>query len=83
VTKNIVLYKSEVAICYAGDVDINRQMVIQGMAVAYKQYSKLYVADETLARRQFRGIWAAAFMEPAQWRRYSKRSKKSKKDQTS
>lgn len=72
ITQSIDLYKREVAICYAGNIELNRLMVAKGMALAYRQYSKKYVADELLAKKQFVGIWATAFMEPEQWRRYKK-----------
>lgn len=70
--KAIDLYKREVAICYAGEDELNRIMVQKGLAVAYRQYSKRYVADELKAKKEFIGIWNSAFMMPDQWRRYQK-----------
>lgn len=78
--QSIDLYKREVAICYAGDQDLNRLMVEKGYAIAYKQYSKKYVYDENIARKKFAGIWGSSFMEPEQWRRYVKSKAKEEKD---
>ena len=78
--QSIDLYKREVAICYVEDQDLNRLMVEKGYAVAYKQYSKKYVSNETLAKKRFAGIWNSSFMEPEQWRRYTKfKAKEAKK----
>jgi endonuclease YncB( thermonuclease family) len=40
VTQSIDLYKREIAICYADEIELNRLMVQKGMALSYKQYSK-------------------------------------------
>eukprot|EP00887_Chlorella_sp_A99_P002445 scaffold10.g2445.t1 len=68
------LYGRAVAVCSLnrrGDAreDLNAWMVEQGHAVAYRQYSKAYVALEDEARLAKRGIWAGSFQEPAQWRK--------------
>lgn len=65
-------YNRGVAICYAGNMELNREMVKQGMAVAYTQYSKRYVADEQKAKAAKIGIWQGRFMEPGTWRRQKK-----------
>jgi endonuclease YncB( thermonuclease family) len=74
-TKSIDLYKREVAICYggkSGENELNKIMVQQGMAFAYRQYSKKYVVDELKAKKEFAGIWNSAFMKPDDWRRFQK-----------
>lgn len=64
-------YGRYVAICYAADgTDIGRNLVQQGYAIEYKEYSDgRYAADEAAARRARRGIWATEFQMPADWRR--------------
>ena len=71
-TRSIDLYKRQVAICYADEEELNRVMVQNGMAIAYTQYSKRYLADELLAKNQFLGIWDSSFMEPERFRKYRK-----------
>jgi endonuclease YncB( thermonuclease family) len=62
-------YKRIVAVCRLGSVDLNSWMVRQGWAIAYRQYSTNYVADELAAREKKAGIWAGRFVEPSNWRR--------------
>ena len=49
----------------AGDVDLNRQMVADGWALAYGAHNRA----EAQARRQRLGMWAWSFDRPADWRR--------------
>ncbi|RZO86376.1 MAG: thermonuclease family protein [Oceanococcus sp.] len=58
----------EVAICTAGDRDIGRQMIRQGWAIAYREYSTAYVPDEEFARENSLGMWAKEFDLPKDWR---------------
>ena len=44
-------------------------MVSQGLALAYRQYSLDYVGEEVDAQVARRGIWAAEFVKPWEWRR--------------
>ena len=46
-------YGRVVAVCFRGNEDLNRWMVANGWAVAYKQYSLDYVADDR--HRPFHG----------------------------
>lgn len=62
-------YGRTVAVCRAGEVDLNQAMVAAGWAVAYRQYSKAYIADEETAKRDGKGIWAGTFQHPAEFRR--------------
>ena len=50
-------------------VEVNRWMVMQGCAVAYRAYSKDYVREEEAAKAAKRGVWAGAFEVPSAWRR--------------
>ena len=62
-------YGRTIGRCYVGDQDINRWLVSEGWAVAYRRFSLDYVADEDAARGAERGIWAAEFVMPWDWRR--------------
>lgn len=65
-------YNRSVAICYAGKVELNKEMAKQGMATAYRYYSKRYVPDEQAAKQAKIGIWQGRFMEPREWRKKHK-----------
>lgn len=54
---------------------LNSQLVSRGWAVAYKKYSKKYIAEEAAAKQARRGIWAGPFERPEQWRRNQKRKR--------
>lgn len=62
-------YGRTVAVCHAAGRDLNEQMVLEGLALAYRRYSRDYVAAEEQAREEGRGIWASEFVEPWLWRR--------------
>ncbi len=70
--KDIDKYDRTVAVCRVGKVNLNRWMVREGYAVAYRKYSKAYVADEEAAKAAKRGIWAGTFENPAKWRHRSR-----------
>lgn len=55
--------------CDAAGADIEASMVSQGWALAYRQYSTDYIADEDDAREAKRGIWRGRFEKPWRWRR--------------
>lgn len=44
-------------------------LVANGHALAYRQYSTTYVADEEKAHKAKAGIWAGEFVNPADWRK--------------
>ena len=50
-------YGRIIARCFSENEDLNRWMVSEGLAVAYRQYSSDYIADETRAREARKGIW--------------------------
>lgn len=68
-TRDIDQYGRLVAECFLGTDSINRWMVRNGWAIAYRQYSRAYVGDEQLARQEERNIWSGDFQEPADHRR--------------
>ncbi len=61
-------YGRVVADCYLGRQNLNRWMVREGLAVAYRKYSTAYVEAEDLARVKRRGIWGGHFDMPWEWR---------------
>ncbi len=62
-------YGRMVAVCRLDDTDINRWMVKEGHAMAYRRYSMEYVAAEDAARAAAIGLWQGAFVSPWDWRR--------------
>ena len=62
-------YKRVIAVCYSGTVNLNAELVKKGWALAYRRYSKDYVAVEQEARNEARGMWAGEFRKPWEWRK--------------
>jgi len=62
-------YGRTIAICYAEGRDVGQNMVHTGWAIAYRRYSKKYVAVEDKARAAKRGMWRGSFVKPWEWRR--------------
>ena len=48
-------------------------MVRLGWALAYRQFSLDYVADEEAASATREGIWETTFTDPWEWRREQRR----------
>lgn len=61
-------YGRTIAVCQAAGLELNRTMVQQGWAIAFRRYSSDYVADEERARAGKRGIWNSTFTIPVDWR---------------
>ena len=66
---NIDRYKRFIAECFKSKTNINRWMVRNGYAVAYKKYSRKYLTFENLAKDDKLGIWIGSFQMPWEWRR--------------
>ena len=62
-------YKKYVGICFLGDIDLNKWMVRNGYAVAYRRYSKDYIEDENYAKKNKIGLWSGSFIHPEKWRK--------------
>lgn len=58
-------YGRLVAVCRVGGLDLNREMVRLGHAVAYAEYSADYLSEELDAYKAGRGIWAGSFERPS------------------
>ncbi|MCH8110767.1 MAG: thermonuclease family protein, partial [Proteobacteria bacterium] len=68
-TRDIDRYQRVVAVCAAEGEDINAVMVAQGWALAYRQFSGDYVAQEGEAREAHLGMWRGDFVPAWEWRR--------------
>jgi endonuclease YncB( thermonuclease family) len=62
-------YKRLIAVCYVGPFNINKQMVVNGWAMAYRKYSKDYVRAENMAKSLRVGMWGGEFVKPWEWRK--------------
>jgi len=62
-------YRRHIAICRVGNDDLGRTLVQAGLALAYRQYSTVYVEDEAIASQAGIGLWRREFVEPWRWRR--------------
>ncbi len=62
-------YGRLIAVCFSGKININAKMVREGWAIAYRYYSKDYVNEEEIAKREKKGIWQGSFVEPYIWRK--------------
>ncbi len=70
--KDIDRYKRIVAECFAGQTNLNKELVKNGWAVAYRDYSKDYVADEEFAQKNSLGMWKGTFTHPKKWRKLNR-----------
>ena len=62
-------YKRYLAKCFKGKLNLNKWMVRNGYAVAYRKYSKQYILEENFAKEEKLGIWIGSFLEPEKWRK--------------
>jgi endonuclease YncB( thermonuclease family) len=63
-------YGRIVAVCRANGRDINGELIRQGWAIEYGQYSDgRYSDEEAEAGNAKRGLWAGRFVKPWDWRR--------------
>ena len=69
-------YKRQLSYCYVGKLNLNREMVRAGYAVAYSKYDKSFVKEEMEAKINNLGIWSSEFANPENWRRNKKNSHK-------
>lgn len=67
--RDIDRYDRAIAVCTQDNQDLNRWLVSEGWAVAYRRYSRDYIGAEDLARRAGRNIWSGQFVMPWDWRR--------------
>lgn len=62
-------YGRLIADCFVDGYNVNGRLVSEGLALAYRKYSKKYVSEEDQARATNRGLWAGEFIAPWDWRR--------------
>ena len=62
-------YRRYIGVCFLGDIDLNKWMVRNGYAIAYRRYSKDYVEDENYAKKNKLGLWNGSFIQPEKWRK--------------
>ncbi len=65
-------YGRLVAVCFAGEDDLNAMMVRDGWALAYRRYGRDYVPEEAEARAVGAGLWQGTFVEPWEWRKHAR-----------
>lgn len=76
-------YKRDIGVCYKWQknflwrkstdiIDLNREMVLNGWAIAYRYYSLDYVNEEEIAKKNKIGIWSGEFEEPYLFRKKNK-----------
>jgi endonuclease YncB( thermonuclease family) len=66
-------YQRALAVCTAGGMDVAREMVRRGLAVAYYPARGVrgpsYEAEEAEAEAAQRGLWGGSFVRPSDWRK--------------
>ena len=62
-------YKRYIAECFKNKVNINEWMVRNGYAIAYVKYSKKFIFQENIAKREKLGLWAGSFEKPWDYRK--------------
>ena len=65
-------YKWYIGICYVNKLNINKMLVKNGWAIAYRYYSKAYTDEEFIAKKMKIGIWKGKFEEPYIFRKKNK-----------
>ena len=66
-------YKRLVSVCYAKGHNVNKKMVENGWAIAYKRYTSEYNQAEKKAQKHKRGIWQGRFIRPELYRILNKK----------
>ena len=67
--KNKDRYNRFIGVCFTGQENLNRWMVRNGYAIAYRRYSKNYIPDEEFAKSNKLGLWSGIFLKPEKWRK--------------
>jgi endonuclease YncB( thermonuclease family) len=67
-------YGRALGTCWHGAKNLNAEMVEEGWALAYVQYSKAYVTNQERARTRQVGLWRGAFIAPWDWRHRSQKT---------
>ena len=67
--KNKDRYNRFIGVCYIKQENLNRWLVRNGYAIAYRRYSKDYILDEDFAKTNKLGLWSGTFLKPEKWRK--------------
>ena len=62
-----------VGVCSLGAYDLGAALVNAGWAVAYTQYTDIYVPYQLQAQKNSRGLWQGEFYMPWDWRKIQQR----------
>ena len=62
-------YKRYLAKCLKGTINLNKWMVRNGYAIAYRKYSKIYIPDENKKKEEKLSLWSGTFIKPEKWRK--------------
>ena len=62
-------YNRYIAECFKNKTNLNAWMVRNGYAVVYRKYSKKFVSQEILAKKEKLGLWSGTFMMPWDYRK--------------
>lgn len=72
--RDVDRYGRTVAACSVRGEDIERWLVRNGHALAYRRYSSDYIGAEQEARNARRGVWAGQIQPPWEWRKDQRRA---------
>lgn len=61
-------YGRLLAACTMAAMDLNKLMVAQGWAIAFRRYSDAYVVDQARAQGAKLGMWSSTFVSPEEHR---------------
>lgn len=61
-------YGRLLAVCMIAGMDLNKLMVAQGWAIAFRRYSDNYAADQARAQAGKLGMWSSTFVSPEEHR---------------
>ncbi len=68
--RDVDRYGRIVAVCLNTEgQDVGAELVREGWALAYRQFSLDYVGEELEAKATKAGLWSMDFVEPWEWRR--------------
>ena len=68
--RDVDRYRRIVVVCFnAEGQDVGAELVREGWALAYRQFSLDYVGEELEAEAAKAGLWSMDFVEPWEWRR--------------
>ena len=62
-------YGRFIGTCYLKKLNLNKWMVQNGYAIAYRRYSQEYIQYEEYAKKNSLGIWSGTFIKPEKWRK--------------